>query len=215
MKSHTGFSAINKSPNFVDTESQSEGQDCNSVEKTIKDEELSNNSKILAKKNFPHVSAKSNPAQALLGTSVYTGMNWLIDYPIYTFLIYKFGALLGGTTVVLIALTFDIMMLRLYTWSQSDWLLLELIKTNRKYTGGSLIKNLMSKLLNAPKFIQILVLSLKTYPPVVVFLMREKAYDYSKMTLKDWGVFFVSSFIGNVYWVMVVAGGIMIARGIL
>jgi hypothetical protein len=160
------------------------------------------------------VESPANPMKGgqlfvwLKGYSVFSTLAWLYDYPLYTYVIWKAGPLWGGITLTVLSVVLDIATLRFYDWSQEDWLALEYLKSIREYQGKSRPKRALRWILRTPTPIQVVILSLRLHPPVVALLLRKGAYQYGRMSSRDWTIFWASSVVGNMYWLALIAAGV-------
>ena len=98
--------------------------------------------------------------------------------------------------------------LRLYDWSGKDWLGIETIKEVREYHGPRLIGRVLSRALNAPLGVAVVVLSLVFDPFITTAYLRHGAHLYDGLSRRDWRIFLASFMVGTSYWVALVLLGI-------
>lgn len=147
--------------------------------------------------------------QVMTGLCSYSLFNWLYDYFFYTFVLWKFGILLGGIIIVSLSFVLDFSTLKLYDWSKSDWLALEYIKSLKQYKGKNIFKRFLSFIFNStPLVVQLAVLSTKFNAFVVTTLLREGAYEYQGLSRRDYAIFILSNLIGHLYWIAILGLGI-------
>jgi hypothetical protein len=70
-----------------------------------------------------------------LGLSANKLIESLFSYVLYSWVIYKYGALNGGIVMMLLSLLASLLTLKFYDWSQRDWLGIEAIKSVKDYSG--------------------------------------------------------------------------------
>lgn len=115
----------------------------------------------------------------------------------------------------MIALSFivDYYTLRFYDWTKTDWLALEYLKSLRSYEGNSASKKLLRCIFTkTPTWIQVVLLSLKFNSFVVTVLLRHGAYNYNGLSKRDWGNFWLSFLVSQIYWILVIGAGIEITE---
>lgn len=152
----------------------------------------------------------------LTGIPLYSGFSWIIDYPIYSYVIWKLGIITGGILMSAIAFVIDLVTLVLYDKAATDWLALETAKELRNYSGSNRIKRLMAHVLTkTPFFIQLLFCSIKFNPFMTTTFLRPSAHEYPGMTKRDWSIFLASFVICQTYWTLIISGAVFAAAFIL
>jgi hypothetical protein len=144
-----------------------------------------------------------------VGFSAYSVFAWLFDYPLFGGVMWYFGPLWGS--LIMLGLTFavDIGSIRLYDWSQRDWLALEFIRSHRAYAGRNPLRRVTRYLLTkTPVWIQVLCLSVKFNAFIITTLLREEVSSYNGLSRRDWGIFALSFVAAQLYWSLCIYGGI-------
>jgi hypothetical protein len=165
----------------------------------------------LAGQDKAAASTKTQISKVITGTAVYTVLNWLYDYPLYSIVLWYGGILWGGLFMALLSIPVDLVTLKFYDWSQQDWFAIEYLKAMKEYQGKNILKRALKVIFcGTPKWLQVIVLSIKFNAFAVTTLLRKGAYEYQGLTRSDWLVFWGSYFIGQVYWIFVIGSGLTI-----
>lgn len=152
----------------------------------------------------------------LTGITLYSGFSWILDYPLYSFVIWKLGVINGGILMSVVALVIDLVTLILYDKASTDWLALETTKELRNYSGSNRIKRLMAYVLTrTPFLIQLLFCSIKFNPFMTTAFLRPSAHEYPGMTKRDWSIFLASFIICQTYWTLVISGAVFTTASVL
>ena len=56
-------------------------------------------------------------------------INWPFDFILYPFMIYRLGPVWGGLVMTLLSIPFNLLTIRGYDWSKTDWLMIERVKS--------------------------------------------------------------------------------------
>lgn len=153
--------------------------------------------------------AVAQPANWLIGFSSYTVFAWLYDFPLYAFVMWHLGPVLGGLVMTLLTIPVDLYCFRLYDWSEQDWLAIEYIKKQKNYEGNNFLRRFVKFVLTrTPIPFQILILSGKFNAFIITALLREGAYQFNGLTRRDWKIFWFSFLTTQLYWIVVVAAGV-------
>lgn len=151
-----------------------------------------------------------------LGHAVNASFDWVFNYPLYIFMIWFFGPVLGGGIMMLLSFLVCYVWLKWYDHMKRDWLGIEAVKS---FKDDSEKKGrwarFIGKLLTCSDPVAVAVLSIKTDPFMTVAYMRHGANKYNGMTGRDWMIFVSSWFIGNLYWIVVIELGVDVFGGVL
>lgn len=160
--------------------------------------------------------APGRPATAahrvITGTAIYASLCWIFDYPLYGWMLWTLGPILGGSVMILLSIPFDLLTYKFYDWSREDWFAIEHVKSLKHYTGRNPINRMIGWILReTPVFVQVPILSLKFNSFVVSAFMRDGAYAFQGLSPRDWRIFWWSFIVGQVYWIIVLSGGMELA----
>lgn len=143
-----------------------------------------------------------------LGHLMNAGVMYGFDWGLYPFIIWMMGPLVGGIIMTLLSVIFDLIIIYWYDKSKQDWLGIEAIKGFKEGSGGTKKEKLLRWIMNRSDKLLVVLLSLKLNPFNVVLYMRHGANEYNGMSARDWKIFVVSTIVGNLYWTLVMFGGI-------
>jgi hypothetical protein len=128
----------------------------------------------------------------------------VFNYLLYPFVIWRFGILSGGLVMTTISFLVCYGSIRLYDWTETDWLAIETIKAAvedaKGYRGTNFPREFIASMLKRSDTVVFLLLSLKFDPFYTVLYMRHGANQYSGLSKRDWKIFLSSVFVSNVYW---------------
>ena len=129
---------------------------------------------------------------------------YAFDYLLYPFVMWKCGILIGGLVMTVISFLVCYGSIRLYDWTQTDWLAIETIKALMndigEYQGLSGPRRRLASMLKKSDTIVFLFLSIKFDPFYTVLYMRHGANQYNGLNKRDWKIFLASVFVSNLYW---------------
>ena len=137
-------------------------------------------------------------------------LNFIFDWLLYPFVIFKLGLLWGGLTMSLASFVACIGLLWLYDLLKRDWLGIEAVKVLRDNPGKSAIRRLLSRSLrwgDGPVFV---LLSFYFDPFVTVAYMRRG--QFAGMRQREWIIFVGSWALSNGWWIMACYGGVSVLR---
>lgn len=130
------------------------------------------------------------------------------DYGLYPLAIWQLGPIIGGSVMVVLSILLDLAIIKWYDRSKKDWLGIEIIKEVREGGGESRLEKLLQWMMKKGNAFLLIALSFKLNPFNVMLYMRYGAYRYNGMSARDWKIFITSTLIGNLYWTLVIFGGI-------
>jgi hypothetical protein len=133
---------------------------------------------------------------------------WIFDYCLYPFFIWKLGLLRGALVMTLLGLMACLGAFVFYDWAKKDWFGLELLKAVRENVAPSRLARWSAWLMKKSDFLMLVVLSVKFDPFITTIYMRRGANQYRGMTRRDWGIFLASLAIGNIFWALIMFGGV-------
>lgn len=146
----------------------------------------------------------------ITGGTAYYVFVWLYDYFVFSYVIWRFGAIKGGLIMIFITFFVDVVTMKFYDWSKRDWLAIETIKDLGKTNNwfGKLFKWLNDR----GFFLIVIFLSLKFNPFIVTAYLRKGSHQYNGMSKRDWIIFCGSSVLGGIYWIIVIATGVSLVQ---
>lgn len=133
-------------------------------------------------------------------------MNWAFDYALYPFMIWLLGLVTGGIIMTIFATVTNILLIRFYDWAQQDWLAIELVKSYRDEEERQ--KHFLTWVLRRSDPIALVILSVWQDPFIATLYMRHGAHQYNGMSRRDWRNFIASTVITNIWWSLLMWGGV-------
>ena len=145
-------------------------------------------------------------AELAVGFTANKTQEYLFDYLLYPFVIFRLGVWLGGAVMALLSLAFCLLSLKIYDWLKRDWLGIEAVKGLKDYTGPSRWRRTTAWMLQRGDPVACLFLSIKFDPFITTLYLRRGAYN--GLNRRDWKIFFASWLIANLYWTLACFGGV-------
>jgi hypothetical protein len=144
------------------------------------------------------------------GLVAWKAYDYLFDYALYPFVIWKLGPWRGGSLMASLSLFVCLFLPWIYDRLRRDWIGIEFVKGLRHYRGPSRWKQVLGWLISRGDWIAFLVLSIKFGPFITTAYLRRGAY--SGMAGRDWGIFLASWLLGNMLWSFICYGGVSCVR---
>ena len=148
----------------------------------------------------PHVRWWIRSAELATGFSSNAVLNFVFDWLLYPFVIFRFGLLWGGLTMSLASFAACIGLLRLYDLLKRDWLGIETIRGLRDGVPKGTIRRVIAGILRRGDIPAFLALSLYFDPFITVAYLRRK--QFGGMARREWCIFIASWAVGNGSWMM-------------
>jgi len=145
-----------------------------------------------------------------VGYFVNESIDFVFNYILYPFVIWKMGILGGGAVMTILSFLICYLIMIFYDWAKKDWLGIETIKGLKEYNGKSIVGKFTSWIMKKSDPILLIFLSIQFDPFITTAYMRHGAHQYSGMSKRDWKIFMSSLVIGNAYWTVVAFAGVSI-----
>jgi hypothetical protein len=136
--------------------------------------------------------------------------DYLFDYGLYPYVIWKLGPWRGGALMASLSLFLCLLLLQIYDRLRRDWIGIEFVKGLRHYEGPSRWQQILAWLISRGDWVAFTVLAIKFGAFITTAYLRRGAYN--GMTGRDWRVFIASWLIGNLLWIFILYGGISCVR---
>ncbi len=131
-------------------------------------------------------------------------MRWMInhgfDYVLYPIILVWLGNEDGAVVLTILATIINVLIIQVYDWSETDWLLIEKIKHMGEQEDHTGWKAHFFKFVRKNKVLTFLVLCADD-PVTVTLYFRKGSYQYNGMSTRDWKIFIASNIVSNLYWV--------------
>ena len=159
-----------------------------------------------------------------IGYTINYMIDWLFDNPLYIFVIAERGPFVGGLVMMLLSAAACLATILFYNWSKTDWFGFSVVNGLRDHGDEWMerVKNVHIKtrwmriavqsLLIIPSKFFALAIWLLNKGDVPAFFVMTLFYDpfmtvtyfrrgsFTKLTTRDWYIFWASVVIANVYW---------------
>lgn len=133
----------------------------------------------------------------------------LFNKVLYPWVIWKNGAVCGGLIMVFASIIVCLLTLEFYDWAKKDWLGIETLKEAKDAEHGSRILRWAMK---KSDWVLFVALSMLTDPFVTVIALRKGSWQFNGLSKRDWKIFFGSLVIGDLWWISILSGGIVLIR---
>lgn len=157
---------------------------------------------------------RSRLVELAIGLTANQTIDYLFDYALYPFVIYRFGILWGGLVMMVLSFIACLLSVWFYDWSKCDWLGIEAIKSLKGYSGDKKLGRLTGWLLRKSDSVVFLFLSIKYDSFITMTYMRHGSHQYNGMSQRDWRIFLGSVAISNAYWTLAAYMGISVVEWI-
>lgn len=158
-----------------------------------------------------------------VGHVVFHSFDYGFDYVLYPFVIYKLGAIYGGITMALLSAAVCLAIAYIYDLLEKDWLGIETVKElvenffkeeeeMAKKSWRKKGKKIMAWIFHYNKIGQFIFLSLAFDPLITTIYIRPGYHLYNGFSKRDWGVFWGSVFVSNIWWTGLAFVAISVAR---
>ena len=132
------------------------------------------------------------------------------DYLLYPYVMWRFGLLHGCLIMTVLSALACYLTLLFYDWSKKDWLGIEAIKDLRHGEGQGRFTRLIGRLLRRSDWLALVALSIKFDPFIAVAYLRPGSYRFNGLSRREWGMFWLSVLISNLYWSFVAFTGVTV-----
>ena len=144
--------------------------------------------------------SKKNTLVFMIGLSLRWMINHGFDYVLYPIILVWLGNEDGAVVLTILATIINVLIIRVYDWSKTDWLLIEKIKHMGEREDHTGWKAHVFKFARKNKVLTFLVLCADD-PVTVTLYFRKGSYQYNGMSARDWKIFIASNVVSNLYWV--------------
>ncbi len=134
------------------------------------------------------------------GLVLRNAINYPFDYVVYPIVLAWLGSVIGGIVLLFLGLFINILIIRAYDWSKTDWFLIEKLKSVQDSDEKTLFVRLL-QFFRRSKVLTFLILCLDD-PVTVTLYFRKGNYRYNGMTAYDWKIFLLSNVFSNLYWIV-------------
>jgi hypothetical protein len=154
---------------------------------------------------------KARLAEVGVAYMIDRGIDWVFNYPLYTYVMWKFGLINGFYIMLTLSFLICLTYLVVYDIIKKDLFLIEagkgLMERLGDYDGENAFLKFSSEVIKRGGLISaFLVLSLFKDPFYTVAFCRKGSFN--GLTIRDWTIFAGSLVLGNASWALAIFGGI-------
>ncbi len=147
-------------------------------------------------------------SQMALGLFLLSTANNIFDWLVYPLVMCAFGIVSGGILMAFASIPFNYMLIRLYDWFGKDMMGIEALKEFEDSAADSRFKRILQRLTGKSRLGRFLFISL--YDPIPATLyMREGTHTFHGLKGHDWLWFSISTIIANLFWMALMAVGVV------
>jgi hypothetical protein len=147
-------------------------------------------------------------SQMAFGLFILSAANNIFDWAIYPFVMCTLGVVSGGIVLALASIPFNYILIRLYDWFGKDMMGIEALKEFEDGASDSWFKRVLQQLTGTSRHGRFLFISI--YDPIPATLyMRDGTNTFHGLKGRDWIWFSVSTIIANLFWMALMALGIV------
>lgn len=164
--------------------------------------EISQKPKITIKASLPHRVIRRVKYAFLFATGLVlrNAIDYPFDYVVYPIVLAWLGSVKGGIVLLILGVFINVLIIRAYDWSKTDWFLIEKLKSLQEDSQQTIFIRLLKFFRRSPIF-TFLVLCLDD-PVTVTLYFRKGNHMYNGMTAYDWKIFILANIISNLYWIV-------------
>jgi hypothetical protein len=149
------------------------------------------------------------------GVAIKKGLDYGFDYGLYPFALVWFGYFWGGVLMTVGSVVLNLAVIQTYDWSKKDWLFLETLKGLRECSEASDKGRLVTRILRSGDIPAFFLLSWLEDAIVVTLYLRHGANLFNGLSRRDWIIFWASTVVSNLIWILSLASIIEALRWLL
>jgi hypothetical protein len=148
------------------------------------------------------------------GVAIKKSLDYGFDYLLYPMALVWLGYVWGGVAMTAASVLLNLSVIRAYDWSKRDWLLLETIKELKDAPNGITARPLVRWIIGKGDVAAFFILSWIEDPIVVTLYLRRSAHQYDGLARRDWLIFWASTVVSNLFWILSLTSIIEIFRAV-
>lgn len=127
--------------------------------------------------------------------------NYPFDFLLYPAMMIWLGNIWGGVVMTLLSIITNLLVIRAYDWSKTDWLCIEALKGLREKESTGKWKRFIGRILQKSDVVAFFVLCFDD-PITVTLYLRHGSYQHNGMSRRDWKIFLSATIVANLYWII-------------
>lgn len=147
-----------------------------------------------------------------LGVAIKKGLDYAFDYGLYPIALIYFGYFWGGIIMTIASVFLNLAVIRAYDWTKRDWLLLETLKELKHKEQDAGAGGVVAWLLRKGDVPAFFILSWIEDAIVVTLYLRHGVNEFNGLSRRDWMIFWASTVVSNLFWILSLVSIIEIAR---
>lgn len=150
-------------------------------------------------------------SQMAFGLFILSAANNIFDWAIYPLVMCAMGVVSGGIVMALASIPFNYTLIRIYDWFGKDMMGIEALKEFEDNADNSMFKRVLQRLTGKSRHGRFLFISL--YDPIPATLyMRDGINTFHGLKGYDWLWFSISTVIANLFWMALMATGVVVVE---
>ncbi len=140
---------------------------------------------------------------ARLGTAagLIAVVNWVFDYPLTGWLIWRLGSLVGGAIIIAIAPIANYFIVLWYRRTTPDWFGMEWLRTQEAIDSGAWSGKVIRSLLRKSRLLAFIAIAV-LLDPTYAFIYQRGRMTGVRFTPADWWWFALANVLGILPWVL-------------
>lgn len=148
------------------------------------------------------------------GVAIKKALDYGFDYALYPIALLYFGYVWGGVIMTIGSVFLNLAVIRAYDWSKRDWLMLETLKDLKLKSEGHGVGGLVGWVLRKGDVPAFFFLSWIEDSIVVTLYLRHGVSQFNGLARRDWFIFWASTIVSNLFWILSLASVIEIIRAL-
>lgn len=140
---------------------------------------------------------------ARLGTAAgfIAAVNWVFDYPVTGWVIWRFGALVGSIIILVVAPILNYLIILWYRKTTPDWFGMEWLREQEALHSDTWSGRVVRALLRKSRLLAFVAIAM-LLDPIYAFIYQRGRITGVRFTVQDWWWFVVANILGVLPWVL-------------
>ena len=146
------------------------------------------------------------------GVAIKKSLDYGFDYGLYPVALIYFGYIWGGIIMTIASVFLNLAVIRAYDWSKRDWLMLETLKELKHKSQDEGVGGFLGWVLRKGDVPAFFILSWIEDAIVVTLYLRHGVNQFNGLSRRDWMIFWSSTVVSNLFWILSVVSVIEMIR---
>jgi hypothetical protein len=140
---------------------------------------------------------------ARLGTAAgfIAAMNWIFDYPLTGWAIWRFGSLAGGAVIIVIAVALNYLIVLWYRKTTTDWFGMEWLRAQEAVQSVHWTGKVIRFFLRKSRLLAFAAIA-ALLDPIYAFIYQRGRVTGTRLTPSDWWWFGLANVLGILPWIV-------------